>query len=98
MNVNRTWKVLDWPDKPAQTRTLPLCCPHCGHDAHLEMGLMPGAQVIAAIGLGLIFEPAGYVPAKDQMPTTIKCRHCRRVFSNDCQTMSNDLSTDVGVK
>lgn len=83
MSKVKTWDVVRWLNKPAATRTYSLCCPHCGTDAQLELGLMPGAQIIAAIGLGLIFEPAGYVPPDNAMPTELRCRTCRYSFTTD---------------
>jgi hypothetical protein len=79
-NVKR-WGVVAWADKPQKTEEIPLCCPNCASDAILEIGETPGATIIAAIGLGIIFDPAGYTPPKNFLPDEIQCRTCRKIFS-----------------
>ena len=74
------FKVIRWDQKPESTRFIELACPHCGCDADLEVGEFPGAIVIAALGLSLIFDPAGYIPPHESMPQEIKCPKCRRIF------------------
>jgi hypothetical protein len=76
--TKRTWKVLELGIAP--TSTLSLCCPHCGTDAVMPVG-EPDSPVIAAVGLGLIFDNPTYRPAAPILPKTIKCRTCRRVFT-----------------
>lgn len=82
MSNDRTWKVIRWDKKPEGASLYELCCPHCGIAAMVEIGPTPGAQIIAAIGLGLIFEPAGYVPPPGFMPEVIRCRTCRRAWES----------------
>lgn len=77
----RTWALLDWPDKPERVTSIELACPKCGREAFLSIG-DPGALIIAAIGLGVIFDPPGHVPPTNFMPTAIRCRGCRTVWSN----------------
>lgn len=76
----RTWKVLRWDDAPAEQKTIALLCPHCFQDAVMPCGEF-GSQVIAAIGLGLIFDRAGHVPPANALPTEIQCRKCRKIYS-----------------
>lgn len=78
----RTWDVMEWKNMPEVTHGIALNCPVCGTDAMLEVGEFPGGLVIAAIGLGLIFEPAGYRPPENSMPGVIRCRHCRKIFES----------------
>jgi len=78
----KTWNVLTWNDKPEATRPIMLCCPKCGSDARLDIGETPGGIIIAAIGLGIVFDPPGYRPPSNFMPDEIKCRTCRKIFSS----------------
>ena len=70
-----------WHDRPAVTRPLALCCPNCGTDAWLDIGETPGGTIIAALALGLIFDPPGYRPPKNFLPDELRCRKCRKIFS-----------------
>lgn len=76
----KTWKVLSWDQ--TQTGSIELSCPNCGNDAHLPTHGEPGALVIAAMGLSLIFDPAGHVPPKEWMPYEIKCRKCGAIYED----------------
>ena len=78
-NSMKTWDVLELGMTP--TGTISLCCPECGEDAEMPIS-KPASPVIAAIGLGLIFDNPTYVPKGAILPTTIKCRTCHRVFSS----------------
>lgn len=78
----KTWKVLRWDDEPPTKRALFLACHLCENDAQIEIGPTPGGRIIAALGLGLIFDPADYKPPENFMPTEIQCRHCRKIFSS----------------
>jgi hypothetical protein len=84
----KTWDVIDWPDEPAEKRDYELACNHCGNDAHIEIGPTPGGLIIAAIGLSLIFDPPGYKPPDNFMPKTIRCRHCRRVWTKGAEDIN----------
>lgn len=78
----KTWKVLSWLDRPAKTRAYMLCCPHCETDQQLEIGDTPGGVIIAALGLGLVFDPPSYSPPTNCMPDTIQCRYCKKIFES----------------
>jgi hypothetical protein len=82
MSNGRTWDVLSWPDKPESVRRVFLTCPKCGTDAAVDMGETPGGLMIAAIGLGIVFDPPGYIPPDNFMPPELRCRHCRRIFTS----------------
>lgn len=79
----KTWNVTRWDSKPHKTHLISLICPHCGTDAALEVGDMPGASMIAAVGLSLIFDPPSYAPPDNTLPDEIKCRTCRKIFSGE---------------
>ena len=78
----RTWKTLGWRDKPIKTQSISLICPHCATDAEIDVGHTEGAMIIAAIGLGVIFDPPSYTPRDNFMPDRIQCRKCRRVYDS----------------
>jgi hypothetical protein len=86
-NGVKRWKVLDWPDRPATARTISLACPKCGWDGELEVGEMPGALIVATIGLAIVFEPPGYAPPSNSMPEAIQCRGCRRVWASEKESV-----------
>ena len=90
-NNVKTWKVLRWDKRPENVRPYFLCCPKCGNDAELEIGPTPGGIIIAAIALGLIFDPAGYTPPPNTMPDEIQCRKCRKIFEH----LPNEEESDV---
>jgi len=76
----KTWKVLELGIEPFET--IVLCCPHCGIQAEMPIA-KSGSSVIAAIGLGLIFDDASYKPAQPLLPKKIKCRYCKRIYEWD---------------
>lgn len=80
---NKTWKVLRWDNPPDEQKMISLSCRHCGTDADIPIGPTPGGMVIAALGLNLIFDPPGYNPPENFMPTEIRCRTCRHEFTNE---------------
>jgi len=75
----RTWKVIRWDDKPAEVQSVELMC-KCGQEATVPVAR--GPTIIARIGMGLVFEPAGYVPPANFMPGEIQCRTCRRIYTD----------------
>lgn len=75
----RTWKVLRWDNEPEIKYDLELACNQCGYDAHMPVG-DHGGLLIAAIGLGLVFDPPGHIPPANFMPTEIQCRKCRTIW------------------
>jgi hypothetical protein len=77
-----TWKVVDWASKGKRKADgeLELACPRCFHDAFLPTCGKLESPIIAAVGLGLIFDRPSYVPPRGYLPDEIQCRNCRRVF------------------
>ena len=61
-NNVKQWGIVKWEGRPLATRKVLLSCPCCGNDAELDVGETPGALIIAAIGLNLVFDPPGYSP------------------------------------
>ena len=61
-------------------RTIELICPECGNEAGVPLYCHPGALIIAAIGLRLVFDPPGHIPPKDMFPETLECRECHSIF------------------
>ena len=82
MTQKKTWNTLSWTDRPERTRAISLICPFCGTDAELHIAETPSAKVIASIGLGVIFDPPSFLPPENFMPDELKCRTCRKIFSN----------------
>lgn len=78
----KSWKVLQWNDRPPKVETILLACKHCKTDAAVPIGPLPGGMVIAAIGLNLIFDPPGYKPPVNFMPNEIQCRTCGKIYSD----------------
>ena len=76
-----TWKILKRGDVPQFARSIEFMCVKCGHEALLPVvGL-----ALAQVNMTLVFDRGRYA-----MPLLIECRHCRRRFESDCQTvMSN---------
>ena len=72
---------MEWTDKPVRLRSICPACPKCGWDGELEVGETPDALILATIGLGIVFEPAGYRPPQNFMPDAIQCRGCRSIWS-----------------
>jgi hypothetical protein len=81
-NQVKRWKVIHWPNRPQVHRQISPVCPKCGRDAVLEIGDTPGGTIIATIGLGIVFDPPGYVPPENFMPQEIQCRGCRSIWSD----------------
>lgn len=79
MPKRKTYEILRWPDRPEHTTDYELACSECGAEAWVPIG-NPGCLIIAAIGLRLIFDPAGHRPPPNFMPQTIRCRNCRTVW------------------
>jgi len=74
----RTWEVLQLDITPAGV--ISLCCPPCGTDAEMPIAHTE-SPVIAAIGLGLIFDNPSYNPGAAVLPRTLRCRTCRHLFT-----------------
>jgi len=74
----KTWKVIELGIKPVGK--ISLCCPHCATDAEMPIA-KTASPVIAAIGLGLIFDDPAYRPGEAILPATIRCRACRHTFT-----------------
>lgn len=72
-----TWKILRWKNQPAEKgEPIPLVC-ECGHEAGLSCGPLIGANLIAILqGNGMIFDPPGFIPPENWLPTEIQCRKC----------------------
>lgn len=78
---------MDWPDKPATTRTICPTCPACGWDGELEVGDTPGALIVATVGLAIVFDPPGYKPPANFLPEAIQCRGCRRMWASEKESV-----------
>ncbi len=74
----RTWQIVELGIEP--TGVISLCCPHCAADAEMPVAktLSP---IIASVGLGLIFDNPSYRPGAAVLPETVRCRHCRHIFT-----------------
>ena len=75
-----TWRILKDPDKYRDGPINIQCV--CGIDADLATHGQPGALLIAAIGMRLVFEPSTHIPPPDWLPSEIQCRHCQRIFGS----------------
>ena len=80
--MRRTWKVVEWKNRPDAVTKIALFCPVCGNDAALPVAPEIVDHAIAASGLTMIFDPPGWKPQKNAMPDTIRCSKCRRIFSS----------------
>ena len=69
----KTWKVFDYGDVPQDSRAIEFSC-ECGYTAEMPVRGRPLAQ----IGMGLVFDTDG-----GEMPHTIMCRKCRRIYTKD---------------
>lgn len=78
-----TWKIKSWANRPSKTKTIPLFCVNCGYEAEVECGNHDGAILLAVIGMGLIFDPPGYLPPENFLPEEIQCRACRKIFGSE---------------
>lgn len=76
-----TWKVLRWDNAPPDPDRYELACPKCCYSAMMPIGDC-GALLIAAIGLGLIFDPPGHIPPRGFMPSEVQCRNCRTIWES----------------
>ena len=75
--MTATWDVLELGINVADT--ISLCCPKCSADAEMPIA-KSHSPIIAAIGLGLIFDDPTYIPEGQLLPSVIRCRHCRETF------------------
>jgi DNA-directed RNA polymerase subunit RPC12/RpoP len=85
MSKAATWKILSWPDRPADTSfSIPYDCDSCGRCFDLPCGRLTGAALVAMARDGwLIFDPPGFVPPPNWLPTEIQCPNCgSRLLSN----------------
>jgi hypothetical protein len=77
----RTWKIVAWPGKPKKITTrqfVSLDCERCGCEA--ECPVINAPPVIAAKGMGMIFD---YIPKGGlgrSRPKMIQCRNCGRRY------------------
>lgn len=78
----KTWKVLRWDDEPEDKTTINLGCPHCGTDAEMPIRANCGMTVIASMGLSLVFDAPSKIPPENYLPNEVKCRYCRRIFTD----------------
>ncbi len=83
----KKWGVVSWLNKPNRTKFVSLCCPACGEEAAFEMGDHPGGELIAAVGLSLIFDPPDFKPPDHSLPDEVRCRSCRRVFGEGVENV-----------
>jgi hypothetical protein len=79
MQKQKTWDVLELGIEAVDK--IALSCPNCGTDAVMPIGDTSKNPVIAAIGISLIFDRPSATPKVSPLPTTIRCRTCRRVFT-----------------
>ena len=71
----KTWRILDYGRVPESSATVPFSCA-CGHEAELPVK----GRVIAQFGDGgVVFDN----DCKGELPTTIQCRKCRRILTNE---------------
>jgi hypothetical protein len=83
MPARSTWKVIKPGEGWVPDSTLPLNCPHCGHEADMPFRIVPGNPVIAATGLHVIFDRPWKMPEYPVFAEQIMCRKCRRVFERE---------------
>ena len=63
-------------------KQIELTCPKCGAEITCETKGEINASVVATVGLGVIFEPAGYEPPKDWLPDEVRCKVCKTVYKD----------------
>lgn len=63
-----------------QVGSVNLTCPKCGADIVVPTYRKIDAVPIATVGLGVVFDPPGYVPPKDWLPEEIRCKLCKTVY------------------
>ncbi len=74
----RTWKVIDWSDKPKvviREQWVSLDCERCGHEA--ECPTVNAPPVIGAKGMSIIFD---YRADPVSRPLMIQCRNCGKQY------------------
>jgi hypothetical protein len=75
-----TWKVLEWPNRPAETTSFPMGC-ECGLEAELPCAPLVGGTLSAITNeRGLLFEPPDFEPPDGWIPTRVQCRKCGRTL------------------
>ncbi len=76
----KTWKILNRGAVPENARLIPWTC-RCGREAMLPIKGTPmavtGDEKLGDVGI--IFD----IDMKGEMPTTIQCRRCGRVMTNE---------------
>ena len=83
MRMRKTWAVVEWKDRPADTSgSFPMDC-ECGCEADIPCAPLVGGS-LAAITCEhhLLFEPPGFEPPDNWIPTRLQCRNCgcRMIF------------------
>jgi ribosomal protein L37E len=74
----RTWKVINWPDKPKDATNeqwVSLDCERCGREA--ECPVIDAPLVIGAKGMGIFFDSTAQPSSR---PLIIQCRNCGRQY------------------
>jgi len=74
----KTWRILDRGAVPEGASTIMYPC-RCGYEAMLPIAGRP-------IAMGLGRQSDGWVifdPGTNALPTTIQCRRCRRILTNE---------------
>lgn len=86
----KTWKVLEWPLKKGEEDREGIeheCI--CGRVAWIPTAGHPGVLLIAQWSrsgvLRLVVEPPDKPPRAGWLPAVIKCRGCKRVFSDEAE-------------
>lgn len=73
----RTWKILDRGAVPGGAATISYSC-RCGYEAELPVR----GRALAQIGFGgVVFDNDGPYA----LPTTIQCRKCGRILTNEAE-------------
>lgn len=80
----KTWDIVRWDDRPEDVVVFPdFPCWKCGHEADIPRA-RKGPTIIAVLqGGGLVFDNPVEKPAENFMPQEIRCRNCRRIFTNE---------------
>jgi ribosomal protein S27E len=77
----KTWEVLQWDSPPSHLSWIELQCPDCGNEAFVKIEKEVFDKVEAVIGLRIIAPLAS--PSKSFLPNKIKCRKCKRIYSDE---------------